>query len=149
MNSRIQYIARVLAFRENKELSYGKKHDRLNEARLKTREIAKTTLMNWVTCNILQIMRLEAHMELPAQNWSRFRKAVLEQKVSYLYGIDISRQAKRYSIHPSTLNQAITQQLEMLGKEVPLHESQFDYEMHPCKLDNFGHRHDFWIQFEI
>ncbi len=58
----VQSISGVLAFRENKETTYETPYRSLTEPQLKVREIAKTTLMNWVTRNILQILELGEHL---------------------------------------------------------------------------------------
>lgn len=133
MGERIHAISGVLAFREHQELSYDNfKHQHsLTERQLKIRELAKTTVMNWVTRNILQILDLGEIYHLPAWNWHQFVAAVREEDVSHLRGISIQRLARRYEIRPATLGSAIKEQLHRLQKTGSPEPLSLAF---PCKL---------------
>ncbi|ERF73694.1 hypothetical protein EPUS_00948 [Endocarpon pusillum Z07020] len=143
MGGCVQSISRVLAFREDKETTYEKPYRSLTKPQLKVREIAKTTLMNWITRNILQILELGEHLELPAWNWHKFLTAVGEQDARHLHGVGVGRLASRYAIKPTVLDAALKQQLERLSTTVylqGLHESSSrdpEYDMFPCAHDNW------------
>ncbi len=121
---RIPSKSRVLAFREQKETTFEKPYRILTVAQLKIREIAKTTLMIWVTHNILQILDLGSYMTLPARNWHKFMNAVAEQNVSYLSGVPVGHLAKRFAVKPATLDAAIKHQLERLYEQFLLRGSR-------------------------
>lgn len=112
LSRRIQNISRVLAFREHKERRYEKPHRPLTRHQLKIRDIAKSTLMNWVTGNILAILDLDdITMTLPASNWHKLMMAVAEKDVKHLHGISVPRLASRFDVPPITLGAAIKEQL--------------------------------------
>lgn len=154
MGNCVQSISRVLAFREDKETTYEKPYRSLTKQHLKVREIAKTMLMNWITRNILQILKLGEYLEVPAWNWHRFMAAVGEQDVRHLHGVGVGRLAGRYAIKPTVLDAALKQQLERLRTAVDLrgpHKSRSrdpKYDMFPCPHDNCTRHHDFRISFK-
>lgn len=155
MGNCVQSISRVLAFREGMERTYEKPYRSLTKPQVMVREIAKTTLMNWVTRNILQCLRLGESLELPVLNWQVFVAAVGEQNVRRLHGIGVHRLASRYAIQPTVLDAALKQQLERLKSEVDLrgpHESSSrdpDQDMFPCPHDHCPRRQDFRISFKL
>ena len=155
LQQHIKSISRVLAFREQKETTYEQPYRSLTEPELKIREVAKTTLMNWVTRNILQIVELDSYMKLPAWNWHKLVTAVAEQDFSHLHGISLRRLGMRYAIKPALLGAAIKQLLERLDREGSLQGPRTStsndsmYDMFPCPHDNCNRRHDFWVSFDL
>jgi hypothetical protein len=154
MQSHVRLISQALAFREFGETTYEKPYRSLSGPEFKAREIAKLTLMNWVTRYILQILRLSGWMRLPAWNWHKFSRAISEQNVNHLSGISIKRLAKRHELKPTVLKASIKEQLVQLNERLHVRGSENyaldpDYDLYPCLQDNCRQPHHFWISFTL